>query len=415
MYIIILYMIEKEFSKETIKFCQNISKKQKQKLGKYPTPYSIIRKLYDKIPFQNWDDKDFNILEPSHGTGQILDINSDREICYTNFYACELDENLSKKCQKIYNNVQFIQGDFLEQKFDIKFDFIPANPPYFEIKDKNSKKKYKSDKQFKDILCGKINIFCLFLKKCLDLLRDDGYLSFIIPVSFLNGRNYELLRKYIVNNFDIIDIEIIDSHKFIDTQIEVMIITIKKTKNTGKYIVKHENALIFSLNWIKVQHKLNNYKNISELGGEVHTGKLIWNENKEHLRAQQTENVIPIIYSENIVNGIIKLKPIDKSNGKKQYILKSIIQNKIETKPAIVINRIIGSKNIKINCALVKNMKFIGENHVNIITHNDEKVLEEILKILKNQETLNFIKTIRGNIQLSQSDLKYLIPIRKKK
>ena len=411
-------MTSKDFSEYTLEFNKTVSKLDKQKLGKYPTPYPIIEKLFEKIPsMQDEKKEEINILEPSIGTGQILDIidKYDKYIDYTNLYGFEIEKELSNHCEKKFKNAIIKCGDFLEQNIDIKFNYILANPPYFEIKNKEKIKEYKKNPEFKDVILGKINIFYLFLKKCLDLLKKDGYLSFIIPVSFLNGRYYEPLRKYIVKNFNIIDIEIINKHSFSDTQVEVMIITIKKEQNNGDYIIKKDKLLIFSIDWKIAQQKLNEYDNIKEIGGKVSTGNMVWNQNKEHLVIRKTKSSIPIIYAENIINNKIVYKKIDKKNGKKQYIKRSIVGKKINVGPAIVVNRIIGAKNIKITCAIVdKDHEFVGENHVNVITHPDEKILQEIYTSLNSKDTLEHIKNIRGNVQLSQSDLQNLIPIKKK-
>lgn len=427
-------MSSKEFSQYTLEFCNSVSKKEKQDLGKYPTPYSIVKKLFDKVQITD-DNNEFKVvMEPSHGTGQIIDVFIDKDVDYCNFYCYEIDEDLHNNCKENekYKDVEFILGNFLDKKIDISFDYILANPPYFEIKDKELVKKYKKDPKFKSILSGKVNIFCLFLKKCLDLLADNGHLSFIIPVSFMNGRYYEPLRKYIAKNFNIINIEIIDKHDFIDTQIEVMILTIKNEENDGKYIVKKDKLLIFSLDWKKVQTKLDNYLNIKEIGGKVSTGSMVWNQHKEHLVRRRLRNVVPIIYSENInkKDNKIVYKDINKENGKRQYVQRSWekwekndkktkkkikIELKVNKGPAIVVNRIVGAKNIKLTCAKVeKDHEFVGENHVNVITHPKDDVLNEIYEVLNSQDTLEYIKSIRGNVQLSQSDLQNLVPIRKK-
>lgn len=408
-------MTSKDFSEKTLKFCEKTSKKDKQKLGQYPTPYTILNKLFKKVGKKHFN----NILETSHGTGQIFDSMKSNGITFNKCFGYEIDENLHNLCKQEYKNMDLILGNFLDQNIKERFDLIPGNPPYFMIRDKDLKKKYRNNPEFKSIIYGHLNIFILFMKKSLDLLNEDGILSFIIPVSFMNGRSYEKLRHYIVEYFNIIDIEIIDKSLFIETQIEVMIITIKKEKNDGKYVVRKNDILIFSLTWETIQNKLNNYLTIKELKGKVTTGPMIWNENKEHLLMGDENKIpktgVPIIYSTNLVNQKIKLRKICNKNGKRQYVKKSHIKNKIINKPTILINRIIGSKNIKINCVLTENnFNFIAENHVNMISHEKIDVLKEIYEVLQKKETLDFIREIRGNVQLSQSDLENLVPIRKR-
>lgn len=44
--------------------------------------------------------------------------------------------------------------------------------------------------------------------KSLKMLKDDGYLGFIVPTSMNNGRYFKELRKYIVDNCSIQHMEI---------------------------------------------------------------------------------------------------------------------------------------------------------------------------------------------------------------
>lgn len=413
-------MASKEFSEDTLEFCKTTSKKVKQELGQYPTPYNIVDKLFDGIELKD----NMKVLESSFGTCQIIDKIEEKGF-NIKVDGYEIDEKLVEKANKKYkgNNYNLKCKNFLEEEIKEEYDFIPGNPPYFQLKTED-RKKYQKMEMFKDIAKGKADIFGLFLKKSLDLLKEGGILSYIIPVSFLNGRTHEPLRKYIAENFNILSIEIINKHEFIDTQYEVMIIKIKKEKNNGKYVVrkdviKKEQLTIFSLDWKEVQEKINNWYNIKELGGKVITGPFVWNQNKDKLQITKGKNkAVPIIYSQNMVDGKIKLldKALNKKGDKKQYVKRKIVKDKMDSsKDTIVINRIVGAKNIKLNCVYIeKGFEYIGENHINIIKHHDEKVLNEIYEKLQDPTTLNHVKSIRGNVQLSQSDLENLIPIREK-
>lgn len=96
----------------------------------YPTPEWLVKKMLSKVDFRNQKIK--NILEPSAGLGNIIDvINSDinRHNSY-NICAIEIDN----KCRNVLlsKNVKVIDSDFLAYNGLEQFDLIIANFPFSE-------------------------------------------------------------------------------------------------------------------------------------------------------------------------------------------------------------------------------------------------------------------------------------------
>ena len=94
----------------------------------YPTPEWLVKKMLSKVDFRNQKIK--NILEPSAGLGNIIDvINSDinRHSSY-NVCAIEIDN----KCRNVLlsKNVKVIDSDFLAYNGLEQFDLIIANFPF---------------------------------------------------------------------------------------------------------------------------------------------------------------------------------------------------------------------------------------------------------------------------------------------
>ena len=94
----------------------------------YPTPEWLVKKMLSKVDFRNKQVK--NILEPSAGLGNIIDvINSDinRHSSY-NVCAIEIDN----KCRNVLlsKNVKVIDSDFLAYNGLEQFDLIIANFPF---------------------------------------------------------------------------------------------------------------------------------------------------------------------------------------------------------------------------------------------------------------------------------------------
>lgn len=94
------------------------------------------------------------------------------------------------------------------------FDIVIGNPPYvfvkyvewaediknyftdnYNISNKNNKSKANQS--------GKINLYTLFIFKCNQILKENGYFSFIVPNGLLRTTTYDMARKFILDNYHI--------------------------------------------------------------------------------------------------------------------------------------------------------------------------------------------------------------------
>ena len=79
------------------------------------------------------------------------------------------------------------------------FDLIVGNPPYVraERMAKDERAYWQKSGQF-DVIYGRFDIFILFVERAISLLRNGGYLSFIVPYSVLNQNYAKKLRRYVL-------------------------------------------------------------------------------------------------------------------------------------------------------------------------------------------------------------------------
>jgi adenine-specific DNA-methyltransferase len=374
--------------------------------GIYITPYSIIEKC-----LENKKINDLDILEPSFGSGQFIDIMCkllDKKKS-TNIVGTELNSELYLSVKNKYasnKNIQLYKDDFLTWKTEKQFDLIIGNPPYFEMELNLEQKK-----NFKDIISGRVNIYSLFIFKSITMLKPNGQLIFVIPTSLLSGKYFEKLRFYINKTCNIDDIIMLGSKDFEDALQSTMILKITKladiSKSNDNFVIKFSNTIIFSNQYKEINQLIKDKKFISDYGCDVKTGNIVWNQHKDKLfDKKKNSKYIPLIYPRNLVDNQIIFKKDDK---KKQYIN---IEKEPISAPFIAINRIIGIKDITLKPVFVEAStdKYFFENHINIIT-GKVKDLKIIYESLSKPETTNFIKNIIGNTQLSKNELLYTIPI----
>lgn len=398
--------MNQQYSQETLDFLSSTDLEDRNALGQYFTPKFLRSSLLKHLNFQPGD----KVLDPGVGTGEFL-----KDILLTRtdlqLEGWDIDPKVLKFAKKLLPGVRLKVRSALEYKDSEKgtFDFVIGNPPYFEIKDLSPKQKLK----YKSVIGGRPNIFALFFKVGLDLLKPGGTLAYVVPPSMNNGAYFNKLREFIIATGDVKSIEIFNSDLFIDAQTSVMIIVIQKGPNLKSNFIdlshkSSEPRIIFSPQVSKLKKEFKGKATISDLGYEVRTGSCIWNENVNNLYDAPAKDRALLIYSHNIVNNKIAL-----STKKKQYIkTASPLKGK-----ALVVNRVTGGVGKgELKCALIKkNLAFLGENHVNVILADPTKeqlvTYEELYDLLTSPAVKERVRIITGNTQISAKELAYFLPL----
>lgn len=419
--------IEKTLADVTDFFTKNTSKSQLKKYGQYFTvDKCLLSALFDGVNFHD----DIEILEPSSGTGTIIfECIKHLGSKIKSVTGVEIDENLvdiSSNIFKKFSNVEVIHDDFLKKEFDKKYDLIIGNPPYGEIK--------KGDYDHgncAEISYGRMNIYSLFIYKSIKLLKDNGQLCFILPHTFLSGKYFEKVRKYVVSHCEILDIIKFNKNNMFDKALQsVIILKLRKTsvgeERTNNFL-KYINGNLFFVKDVElVDTNLENSKSIHELGCRVKTGSVVWNQHKENInerseerqrttgserseserRSERSVNSVSLVFSSD-------LSTIDNElSTKKMMIINDNTRQFVQSGPCIFINRIVGSTKKKLNVVLFTgDVRYCVENHVNVIS-GDIDNLRLIHESLKRPLTLDFIQEILGSTQLSKHELENIIPIK---
>lgn len=391
---------QSEFHELTEQYLEETPIGHRKLNGQYFTPKTVREELLSHLPKNSHHPK---ILDPACGTGEFL-ASAKNYFRQPQLYGWDIEAKLVQITRKIVPQARLKIIDSLTVNTAEKFDYIIGNPPYFEFKpDPELKRKFDS------VINGRANIFSFFIKLGLDLLKPNGYLAYVVPPSMNNGRYFTKLRQYIINTGNIEYLSVLSNSKIFHQALQsTMLLVIKKSPNKGDYLFKKNDLSIFTEDPKKLEQSFKNKATLYDLGYFVKTGRLVWNQNKD-LLTMEKNNSVPLIWAHNITDNGLKF--FHKKN-KYQYVR---VKN-YDSGPAIVTNRIIGTvKKGQLRAAIIpKGMRFIAENHVNVIFPNSDESnnsLQEIIRQLMSKEKLEVLQYITGNTQISKNELENLFPL----
>ena len=218
-------------------------------LSEYYTPKNIVDKMWD-LTAQYVDVKGAKVLEPSVGIGRFLE---NSENYGENFDVAEMNPVSAMITKILYPNAKVTTGEFQERfinktnntpvkSVNPEYDIVIGNPPYGQYSGR-----------YKGMGEGKVfnRMEAYFINRGLDLLKENGVMTFIVPSSFLDSaittgkqeisKKCELLDAYRLpeNTFDTTTIgtDIIVLRKKTDGQKETNI-------NLGKWFEQHPEKIL---------------------------------------------------------------------------------------------------------------------------------------------------------------------------
>ena len=409
---------------------KTIDKKTKKENGIYFTHPSTIQKNIELLENHFDFDSIDSILEPSFGSGEfiqgLIHHIKDKK---TNINITGIELNKSIFDQVVnnhdlnYENIEYINDDFIQHQFsNKKYDLIIGNPPYFVIKKKNVSNEYIN------YFDGRPNIFVLFILKSINLLTENGILSFVLPRNFLNSLYFNKVRNLIYNDYTILNIFECDDN-YIETKQKTIILIIQKRQkcliddvcldeNTNfatKYV---HDIIVFGTpqNINQINTLLKDSTTLEQLGFTVYVGTIVWNQNKNILTNDSNQK--RLVYSSDISNKELKLQKYS-NEAKKNYIK---TDKKGESGKVLVINRGYGVGTYKFEYCLIDNLKteYFIENHLICVKYTgkdnqNEKVsikkYEKVMKSFENNKTSEFISLYFGNNAINTTELCKILPI----
>ncbi|MHA1490894.1 MAG: Eco57I restriction-modification methylase domain-containing protein [Promethearchaeota archaeon] len=104
------------------------------------------------------------------------------------------------------------EQNLIQKMKGLKYDYIVGNPPYLSVKSIPSNLFTKYKKSFSSVAKGRTDLYILFQKLGIDLLKNEGKLGFIVSDQYLTKKAGEGIKKEILENTKLI--ELTDFQKF---------------------------------------------------------------------------------------------------------------------------------------------------------------------------------------------------------
>lgn len=213
-----------------------VAKEGRGILDEYYTDQKIVEAVRNLIKELLKNRKEISVLEPSVGTGNFLyavkELSSNKTIS-----AFEINETTAKIAKILHPeatiNLRSFETEFIDEKGNKKelsqqYDLVIGNPPYGEHRGlyKGLGEEPKLSK-YEDY----------FVKRSLDVLKDEGVLAMVLPSGWLN-------RKKDLENAELLKAFRLPMGAFAGTQIGTDIVILKKSSQ----IIKHSISDYFEKN-----------------------------------------------------------------------------------------------------------------------------------------------------------------------
>ncbi len=228
----------KEFEQKKIDF-QDEPNKDKKAILKMEIENLLIKMLETRIRKQR---ADYSLeLKEINKKSVLIPDNKIREE-----FIIKEKQKISKKTKFDLENIEKQLRDFINQN-KIKpffpwrlyfaevfenggFDIVIANPPYVSVKEIRQADKNIFSHNF-ETGRGRFNLFTLFLEKGNKILKNGGILTFILPEGLYSNVEYKYIRKYLLENTNILFINLFTKRVF-DAAVNTSIISVKKNKES---------------------------------------------------------------------------------------------------------------------------------------------------------------------------------------
>jgi hypothetical protein len=259
-----------------------IKKIEKDANGEVFTPPQLIHLVLDTYPQKVWSNPNLTWLDPSGGIGNFLIIVYQRlmkglttwetnnkkrsdHIIGKMLYMVEINRTNYNVCKRIFGStMHLLCADFLQSTVypDLLFDCIVGNPPFQD--------NYGLSNTGKRILGGKNKLYERIFLKAFSMLRNGGFLSFIVPDNIFSGNGSHSYKIIMQQEIPFVSFNSINNSFFPHIQQYICYFLLHKTNvnaNAQQTIIENQDGATFHItlqdrpvnpirNWTPVTEKL---------------------------------------------------------------------------------------------------------------------------------------------------------------
>jgi adenine-specific DNA-methyltransferase len=371
-------------------------------LGQYFTPADLRDALLDRLDLPPRP----RILDPACGTGEFLRSAAERWPD-ARLEGWEIDPDLVPLASSLAPAARVRCRDALRAPWREAFDAVVGNPPYFEFRaDAETRRRYRR------AISGRPNVYALFVLLGLEVLRPGGGLAFVVSASMRNGAFFRALRRAILEEASVEWLHLVrDEKAFPDARQPVMLLVLRKGgRDGGRHVFRHGEHAVFAERPEDLERLFAGRTTLGELGYDVRTGTVVWNERREQL-TDDPRDAVRLVWSRDIRDG--RIDPPGTRPDRPSWVRGMPARRG----PAIVVNRVTGTgARARLRVAVVPpGEAFVGENHVNVVFPPDPAPplaeIERIAEELRSPVAAEAARRLTGNAQISGTELRELIPV----
>lgn len=323
-------------------------------------------------------------------------------------------------------------------------DVVICNPPYRKL---NAIETQRYTFKFKDVIRSQPNIYGLFIREALSIVKPGGLVGLLTPTSFLSGASFSKLRARIQELSDILQIDMLSDRTsmFIAVEQETVISILKKIKKSTN---KHISTDIYFLNQngtyqnVGKRHLLKNgtpwpiprsksdselldcaersNARLSDFGYTAKVGHLVaFRDERLRFSEKPKEDsircVVPILWAGDITNeGLVHGRTQNRNRTDYFIEVSSLDHISVINSPSIVLQRLTANHQPKRLIAAEvplnwqkKHAGFVAENHVIVMqTHTGNRWSPELMAKLLNSSGINRLyRSISGATNVAISEL----------
>lgn len=160
------------------------------------------------------------------------------------FYMVDIDDSMCNNVEHFSKNMDIIKADVISDSFAEKakpltgrFDYSICNPPYEQIVCSDEHKQILLNNLFvKTAYMKRLSSAVIFLAYNMQLLKETGKLSILLPDGILTRKDYQPVRKDIIDNFQIEQVIQVPDNSFEQTEARTHIVVISKKTTKRKTV-----------------------------------------------------------------------------------------------------------------------------------------------------------------------------------